>query len=358
MQYMQLEHYVRDFQLLGNAIIKAGQYCCRSCGQKLGRVARPGLLRVGEWRLCFHWGKAFPLSFSQLFKFQIKFQIIMFRDKTRDSQPTDESGERLLAEEEGTLWTNNEETPTACCQSFATGLLQTATLVLFFLIGTLFGFDWRGDLDTMCHAHTSQYSTITREVGIEYSPQVFNGSLLKENTFRLDAGPEVDAAWESLGINYRSIRVPFEDAKQSGLAPDQVKINQKYGGGFPANVEGLHHLHCLNLLRQSLYYNYDYYHAKGEGPFVNDDYIVRRHVSHCLDIIRQELMCTVDTGVLGQIWIYPESPEPYVDFNTQHRCKNFEDVRGWAEKNQLPLDPPSDFLEPPVEGDRIYDEMP
>lgn len=88
--------------------------------------------------------------------------------------------------------------------------------------------------------------------------------------------------------------MPTEDAEQSGLAADQVKIKEKYGGGFPANVEGLHHLHCLvcqhyppnlqaaefekNLLRQSLYYNYDYYHAKGEGPFVNNDYIVRRHV--------------------------------------------------------------------------------
>lgn len=69
-------------------------------------------------------------------------------------------------------------------------------------------------------------------------------------------------------------------------------------------------------------------------------------------------MCTVDTGVLGQIWIYPEDPEPYVDFNTQHRCKNFDDVRRWAEENQLPQDPPSDFLEPPAEGDRVYAEMP
>lgn len=33
-----------------------------------------------------------------------------------------------------------------------------------------------------------------------------------------------------------------------------------------------------NLLRQSLYYNYDYYHTRGEGPFTNNDYIVRRHV--------------------------------------------------------------------------------
>jgi hypothetical protein len=43
----------------------------------------------------------------------------------------------------------------------------------------------------------------------------------------------------------RALRVPEEEAAQSGLATDQVKINPKYGGGYPANVEGLHHLHCL-----------------------------------------------------------------------------------------------------------------
>lgn len=69
-------------------------------------------------------------------------------------------------------------------------------------------------------------------------------------------------------------------------------------------------------------------------------------------------MCTVDSGVLGQVWIYPENPEPYVDFNTQHRCKNFDAIRRWAEENQLPPDPPSDFLQAPSEGDRIYSQMP
>jgi hypothetical protein len=46
-------------------------------------------------------------------------------------------------------------------------------------------------------------------------------------------------------ITDRGVRVPAEDAEESGLAADQVKIKEKYGGGFPANVEGLHHLHCL-----------------------------------------------------------------------------------------------------------------
>lgn len=43
----------------------------------------------------------------------------------------------------------------------------------------------------------------------------------------------------------RGIRVPEKDAEQSGLTADQVQINSKYGGGYPANVAGLHHLHCL-----------------------------------------------------------------------------------------------------------------
>lgn len=142
------------------------------------------------------------------------------------------------------------------------------------------------------------------------------------------------------------------------MASDQAKINAKYGGGYPANVEGLHHLHCLNLLRQSLWYNYDYYHDREEGAFKNDDFIVMLHVSHCLDILRQQLMCTVDVGVMGQVWIYPESPEAYVDFNTKHMCRNFEAVRRWAEERQMPENVPEDWLEPPKEGDRIYEEMP
>jgi hypothetical protein len=42
---------------------------------------------------------------------------------------------------------------------------------------------------------------IQKEVDNSYHMVRFNGSFLKENTFRQPAGPEVDAAWESLGIN-------------------------------------------------------------------------------------------------------------------------------------------------------------
>jgi len=195
-------------------------------------------------------------------------------------------------------------------------------------------------------------------VNIRFDTVIFNGSLLKENVFRQEAGPEVDAAWASLGVDYRALSVPAELAEKAGLAQDQVKIREKYGGGYPANVEGLHHLHCLNLVRKSLYYNFDYYHTLGKGAFKNDDDILHYHVSHCLDILRQQLMCTVDIGMLGQVWLYPDSPEAYVDFNTEHKCRNFDDVRQWAEDRQLPNIVPPDFLEPPREGDTIYEVIP
>jgi hypothetical protein len=47
-------------------------------------------------------------------------------------------------------------------------------------------------------------------------------------------------------------------------------------------------------------------------------------------------MCTTDTAVLGQVWWNPEEPQAYTDFNTRHICRNFDDVRAWAEKQQLP----------------------
>ena len=92
--------------------------------------------------------------------------------------------------------------------------------------------------------------------------------------------------------------MPHDEAMKAGMLPDQVKVNQKYGGGFVANVEGLHQLHCLvgqsstmlkqltcqNVLRQGLYYNFDYYYARKKGAFANSDYILRMHVCEYLQI--------------------------------------------------------------------------
>jgi hypothetical protein len=65
-------------------------------------------------------------------------------------------------------------------------------------------------------------------------------------------------------------------------------------------------------------------------------------------------MCTMDTDVFGSVWVGNRtSASLFVDFNTKHVCKNFEDIRSWAEKNQMPELGPEDFWEPPDENTRI-----
>lgn len=69
-------------------------------------------------------------------------------------------------------------------------------------------------------------------------------------------------------------------------------------------------------------------------------------------------MCTVDVGVLGQVWWNRERPTAYPDFNTEHKCKNFEDVRKWAEAHQAPKDVPDDYLMDPRSLEDIYEVIP
>jgi len=69
-------------------------------------------------------------------------------------------------------------------------------------------------------------------------------------------------------------------------------------------------------------------------------------------------MCTVDMGVLGQVWWDKEQPKAYPDFNTRHKCRDFEAVRQWAEKHQAPTEVPSDYLKAPLSFKSVYASIP
>ncbi|KAF7551987.1 hypothetical protein G7Z17_g4615 [Cylindrodendrum hubeiense] len=218
---------------------------------------------------------------------------------------------------------------------------MTVSLLAIILVSGLTG-AWISfaflNMDQNCALHTTQWY-----VDIKYAFKEFDGHFMEENIYRKNASAEVDAAWEALGVDYRAGVISYEDGLASGLDSSFVQRNPKYGGGFLVNVEGLHHLHCLNLVRKSLYFNYDHYKAIGTHAFMNEGHAFQLHVTHCLDTIRQVLMCNVDTAVLGQVWATKEDPMAFPDFNTRHMCKNYDAVREWGEKLQAP---PNDELPP------------
>lgn len=215
------------------------------------------------------------------------------------------------------------------------------------------------NIDQNCAAHTTQWSPLLDDVEIKYAFKEFDGNFMDENIYRQNGSSEVDAAWEALGVDYRAGVISYEDGLASGLDASFVQRSEKYGGGFLVNVEGMHHLHCLNLVRKSLYFNYEHYKAIGKHAFENKGDVFQRHVTHCLDTIRQVLMCNVDTAVLGQVWASKDDPIAFPDFNTRHMCKNYEAVREWAEKLQAPPNDelPPDFLLIPT-AEQILPKIP
>lgn len=151
-------------------------------------------------------------------------------------------------------------------------------------------------------------------------------------------------------------------------------------------------------------------------------------VGHCLDFIRQRLMCSVDVGVFGSVWVNKTDPKvslaffklasdpgqthrvkcddrqvsfctlttlgcvsglsapgsyksnssplslhissirinltntfkPFVDFNTDHTCRDFQAVREWAKEHQQAKDEdlPEDWILPPDDDMNILDLAP
>ena len=72
---------------------------------------------------------------------------------------------------------------------------------------------------------------------------------------------------------------------------------------------------------------------------------------HCIDILRQKLVCDVDVGLMTHYWV-SRRKAPWPNFNIVHKCRNFDGVVEWSKKHNLPrvdLTPPDNNkgMDPP-----------
>jgi hypothetical protein len=57
---------------------------------------------------------------------------------------------------------------------------------------------------------------------------------------------------------------------------------------------------------------------------------------HCIDMIRQVLMCHADTGLITFHWT-EEKIVPTPDFSTWHQCRDPEQILQWARDHEAPV---------------------
>lgn len=134
--------------------------------------------------------------------------------------------------------------------------------------------------------------------------------------------PENDAAWSDL-YNFGISRISKSDAAQ--LANKTVPIAND-PGQYAVSLDVFHQLHCLNMVRKRVWAT--------EVYLPEDELMGIEHIDHCIDTIRQSLMCAVDVTPLPFIWVEEDKSVKEVAA-VLHTCRDFDAVKAWAQEHHI-----------------------
>lgn len=105
------------------------------------------------------------------------------------------------------------------------------------------------------------------------------------------------------------------------------------GGGYIAATIGTHQIHCLHYIWQDHYMDY---FPKTQDKKQRVPELYELHYEHCVDYIRQSLMCQFDTGIIPYNWVL-DHQNPTPNANTHHKCVDWSALQGWLETRKVEI---------------------
>lgn len=155
----------------------------------------------------------------------------------------------------------------------------------------------------------------------------------------------VDDAWYEFE-EFRTFPITAEDVRKLGKDPElAVKYPVDYGYGddaYVAELDIFHQIHCLNLLRQTAWVEFDRNESHGKRPYSEVHWI---HLSHCTDILLQNIMCTGNLDVVTFNWMESQTL-PFPDFFVNHQCRDFDQIVKWNLEHTVPVKQTRNFTRP------------
>ncbi|KAF5876766.1 uncharacterized protein Bfra_003172 [Botrytis fragariae] len=155
--------------------------------------------------------------------------------------------------------------------------------------------------------------SIASRVGLRFAKELSTFSYSRN--FSYPPSNTTDAAWNGL----------FMTKGDGGF------FNHPYVKGERATLSVLHQLHCLDGIRHIYYLNND---AATTGTVLLDEeldlHMRRSHMRHCIDFLRQSLMCCGDSSIER---VNPEL-KGVTGWGTEHMCTNWEELQEWVGERQ------------------------
>ncbi|KAI1128411.1 hypothetical protein F5Y10DRAFT_292062 [Nemania abortiva] len=184
---------------------------------------------------------------------------------------------------------------------------------------------------------------------LKWESRVFEGELDASSPFKGPPRPELDDAWNNL-LGPTAIRVDKEALDRI----NRTSVPLRDGSGYMATLDVYHQLHCLvtvpssNLhLALSFPFNISIQprHLRVRPQkyirrYLNQDYYnmsepnLEQHIDHCLDGLRQYVMCNADVVLLTYDWI-PNYSRPWPNFGIRHECASWDAIDEWARKHSF-----------------------
>ncbi|KAK9790214.1 putative Cyclochlorotine biosynthesis protein O [Seiridium cardinale] len=132
-----------------------------------------------------------------------------------------------------------------------------------------------------------------------------------------DPSPEIDANWEHITAGV-AIDIKGPEAKTI-----EGTTYQKPDGSWFLAIEVFHQLHCLNMIRKTLHIEYYGINEPDMHPY-------RMHIEHCVDALREALMCRAELAPIPMEFNkrYRTARPAFVA--AEHTCRNFDKIRDWA----------------------------
>lgn len=172
------------------------------------------------------------------------------------------------------------------------------------------------------NCHKSLIYSPVREA-VKWERVTSENELEEKNPYKGPPRPELDDAWHDL-LKHSSIRVSEEDLRKI----NRTSIKLADGSGkYMAEINAYHHLHCLKLIRRVIYT--DYYGQPEEE-------MVWTHLEHCMEDLRQTIMCKADFSLLTYDWI-PNYRKPWPNFKMDHECVDWKAFDDWAGERSFSL---------------------
>ncbi|KAJ3552560.1 hypothetical protein NM688_g4090 [Phlebia brevispora] len=200
-------------------------------------------------------------------------------------------------------------------------LLIFETSVLFFV---LLAWTWSRRGTQTCQLLYSPAQEAVRYKVVQWIEEVRTTTI-----YRGEPSEEVDQAWEDLYNDFGISQIP---EWQADLLPNPTLPFPDDPKNYIIQLSVFHQMHCLNIIRKALRPEHYIDPITGDLGIIKQD-MLRMHLNHCVDSLRQHLMCAGDISPVVWQW-NDQDDRAHINMDVLHTCRDFDMIVDWAKAHK------------------------